>query len=417
MTSYSVLPNPPEAATSGSTAVAKSLPRKFNFTRQRLDALPTPTGQRSYFYDLKVRGLALAVAPTGKKTFVLYRKIQGRPERITIGAYSDLSIDQARSRAEEMNATIALGQNPADDKRRIRDESTFAELFQTYLEHHSKLHKRTWRADQQMFDKYLSGWGTRRISRIRKMDVSLLHGRIGRIAPYSANRVIELLHAIFAKAREWDWQGQNPVTGVTPFPEEKRERFLSAGEMQAFFAALDSEPNAMLKDFFLVCLLTGARRGNVQAMRWEELDLAQAIWTIPAEKSKNGKPMSVTLSPWAVKILDTRKSAATSEWVFPSRWSDRKTPHLSQPTNAWKKLLKRAEIADLHIHDLRRTLGSWQAAQGTSLQIIGKSLGHSSLAATQVYARLNLDPVRVSVDKAIASMAAFAPAGLLEGEK
>src|SRR4051794_8196751 len=96
---------------SGSTWVAR---RKFHFTRERIDTLPLPSdGRRSYFYDIKVRGLAIAVSPLGKKTFILYRKIAGRPERITIGPYLDLSIEQARTRAEEMNGAIALGSNPA----------------------------------------------------------------------------------------------------------------------------------------------------------------------------------------------------------------------------------------------------------------------------------------------------------------
>jgi integrase len=71
-----------------------------------------------------------------------------------------------------------------------------------------------------------------------------------------------------------------------------------------------------------------------------------------------------------------------------------------EPKTAWKRILTRAGIQDLRIHDLRRTLGSWQAATGASLPIIGKSLGHKSLGATQIYARLNLDPVRESLNKA-----------------
>ena len=80
-----------------------------------------------------VRGLAIAVSPLGKKTFILYRKVAGRPERITIGPYSDLSIEQARRRAEQMNADIAMGENPAAHRRAVRDEMTLAELFATYL--------------------------------------------------------------------------------------------------------------------------------------------------------------------------------------------------------------------------------------------------------------------------------------------
>ena len=103
-------------ATKGSTAVA----RRFHFTKKRIDGLYAPTnGQRAYFYDDEVRGLALAVSPLGKKTFILYRKVAGRPERISIGAYPDLTIEQARGIASQMNSVIAQGGNPAAEKRSV----------------------------------------------------------------------------------------------------------------------------------------------------------------------------------------------------------------------------------------------------------------------------------------------------------
>jgi Arm DNA-binding domain len=98
----------------------------------------------------------MAVSPLGKKTFILYRKVAGRPERITIGPYTDLSIEQARGRAEQMNADIALGTNPAAARRALRAEATLQELFDTYLERHAKIHKRTWSSDVGMFNLHLA---------------------------------------------------------------------------------------------------------------------------------------------------------------------------------------------------------------------------------------------------------------------
>ena len=114
-------------------------------------------------------------------------------------------------------------------------------------------------------------------------------------------------------------------------------------------------------------------------------------------ETKSGEPVTLALPPAAMTILQTRKVDSSSEWVFPGKGA---TEHLMEPKTAWKRIIARAGIKDLRIHDLRRTLGSWQAAAGSSLPIIGKSLGHKSLGATQIYARLNLDPVRASVNKA-----------------
>jgi integrase len=176
---------------------------------------------------------------------------------------------------------------------------------------------------------------------------------------------------------------------------------MDGDELRAFFQSLSQESNETIRDYILVSLLTGARRGNVQEMRWPEINWEREVWTIPAEKAKGDEIISVPLSPNALQILEKRKSASDGEWVFPGPG---KTGHLVEPKTAWQRILKRAGLSDLRLHDLRRTLGSWQAATGASLPIIGKSLGHKSLAATQIYTRLNLDPVRASVNKATDAM-------------
>jgi integrase len=407
---------------SGSTSVAKqerSQPsdfaarRKFGFTKKLIDSLPLPkNGQRAYFYDSQTRGLTLAVSPAGKKVFVLYRKIEGRPERITIGPYPDLTIEQARGKAAELNSAIARGQNPATSRRTVRDENTLAELFKTYLEHHAKPHKKSWQADEELFNLHLNAWKLRKISEIRRMDVVNLHARVGAKAPYAANRLVALLRTLFNKSISWGWNGENPATKIRAFKERKRERFLQPQEFPDFIRALGAEPNELFRDFFFLCLFTGARRANVEGMRWEQINFNTATWTIPEELSKSGESVAVALSVPAIRILENRKASTESLWVFPGPG---KSGHLIEPKSAWKRILTRAGIKDLRIHDLRRTLGSWQAAQGTSLQIIGKSLGHKSLQATAIYSRLNLEPVRPSVEKATDAMllAANGPAGLL----
>jgi integrase len=403
----------PTLLPSGSTSVAQ---RHFQFTEQRIARLPCPkNGQRSYHYDSETRGLAVAVSPAGKKTYVLYRKIAGRPERITIGPVADLSVKQARNRADELNGDIARGENPASNKRRIRDEATLKEVFAIYLEQHAKPFKRTWADDEAMFNFHLSPWHFRKISSIRKQDVVMLHARIGRASgPYAANRVTELLSSMFNRAREWGWSGENPASGIKAFREEKRERFMDGAELKAFFQSLAEELNTTIRDYLLVSLLTGARRGNVQAMRWQEINWERGTWRIPAEKAKEGESINLPLSPMVLRILENRKEHSTGEWVFPGTG---KTGHLVEPKTAWKRILTRAKLNDFRLHDLRRTLGSWQAATGASLPIIGKSLGHAAgSSATAIYARLDLDPVRASVNKATDAMILAGDATALLGD-
>lgn len=143
------------------------IPSRYVFTKKLIDGLPIPKGQRTYYYDSSQRGLVLSVHPTGRKTFSLYRKIDGRPRRINIGPYPDLTIEQARKEAQRLAGEIARGQNPAEKQRAIRDEMTFEELFAVYLEKHAKVHKRTWKQDADEFRLHLDGL-RRKISSITR---------------------------------------------------------------------------------------------------------------------------------------------------------------------------------------------------------------------------------------------------------
>ncbi|MBW3599076.1 MAG: site-specific integrase [Planctomycetes bacterium] len=366
---------------------------RLRFTKAALEKLPAPGEGRVYHYDETTPGLALCITANGVRTFYVVRRIKGRPKRIRIGRFPEVTIEQARKKAAKHSGAIADGIDPTADHRGL----TCEELFAYWLDH-AKAHKKTWREDERQINKFLAGWKPQRAAAITRADVQKLHASIGRKSgPYQANRTLALVRAIWNKAAtDYGFTGQNPAAGIHKYREESRDRFLQADELPRFFEALTSEPDPTMRDFFTLSLLIGARRGNIQAMRWDELNLAESWWRIP--ESKSGQSVFVHLPPAAVALLRERAEVANgSPWVFPAR---SRTGHLVEPKTAWARLLDRAGIDDLRIHDLRRTLGSWQAINGSSLTIIGKSLGHKSLGSTSVYARLTLAPVVESVNKA-----------------
>jgi integrase len=298
--------------------------------------------------------------------------------------------------------------DPAEERRKLRAQPTLDDLFKYYLEQHAKVHKRerSWQDDEKQYRRYLTDWRTRRLATIRQSDIKTLHTKLGTDhGHYAANRLLALLHKMFNEAAGMGFTAANPAHGVRKYREESRERFLQPDELRRFIVALDAEPDANMADVFWLLLLTGARRGNVCAMEWVHIDLSSAVWTIPPSAAKAGYAITIPLTSKAVEILQRRKAANLkgSEYVFPSYG---KTGHITEAKAAWKLLLKRAGIVDLRLHDLRRTMGSWQAATGASLPIIGKSLGHRNVSTTAIYARLNIDPVRASVNKATDAMLA-----------
>lgn len=386
-------------------ATTKAVPAdtyRVRFTVKTLNRLPQPDSGRKYFYDSGQPNLALCITAAGAKTFYRCGRIGGRFVRLRLGPFPDLSIDQARTLARQATGDIAMGQDPHRQRLARRHEQTLEGLFDYWLEYAKGHGKRTWRADQWQFDKYLAGWHGRKLSTIARADVQAWHNRIGRRhGPYTANRALALVRAMFNRAPDIGWEGDNPTQGVTRFPEKSRDRFLQPAEVARFFAAIDAEPEASHRDFFKVALLTGARRGNVLSMRWQDIDLQRAVWRIPMTKA--GDPLTLPLSPPAVEILRERRAdvGQSQIFVFPAIGKRPSvTGHLDAPKGAWARIVAAAGLKGLRMHDLRRSLGSWQAAAGVPLQVIGRSLGHKNQATTAVYARLQLDPVRAAVDAA-----------------
>ena len=375
---------------------------KVNFTKATITAMVAPATGRTYLHDAKEAGLVLMVTAAGRKTFQLYKKHQGRPVRVTLGTWPEITVEQARKKARDAKADLDAGINPNDALRQERQEMTFVDLFNQYMERHAKPRKRTWKEDQNQFDRYLGSLANKKLSTITRKDVAALHGKIGKTAPTAANRLLALLSSVFGRAIEFGlWEGGNPCIGVRRFPEQSRDRFLSADELRRFFEAMDQEPDSTTRDFFIVALLTGARRANVLEMKWADLDLDAATWRIG--RTKNGTPQTVALVEPVVELLRERKRQATSVFVFPGKGA---TGHLVEPKRGWTRICKAAGIEGTRIHDLRRTMGSWQAKTGASLPVIGKSLNHKSQTTTAIYARLDLDPVRSAMEKAAAAMLA-----------
>jgi integrase len=387
--------------------------KRINLTQAVVAKLDPPKSGRDSYRDTKARGLVVTITANGTKSYYLYRRVKGRPSRILLGHHPAMSVELARERAVTVYADIIGGADPNEDKRvHRRGGLALGDVFDHYIANRVEARgsPRTLQTVRSRYDTCLAEWATRRMDSIRRDEVIALHVRLGKDRGHTtANRAVQLLRSLFnyaVVALRLDLS--NPAARVELFRETPRERFLNGDELPKFFKAVKAEPDEVFRDFFLVTLYTGARRWNVMSMRWADVDLDSATWTIPAGQFKTRRPMNVVLSTEVLKILKRRRNYAVGDYVFPSHG---KRGHLVEPKGAWERLRQRSGLADLRIHDLRRTLGSWQAAGGASLPIIGKSLGHTQASTTQIYARLDLDAVRESVATATAAMAAAGKGG------
>ncbi len=388
---------------------------KFNFTDNRLRQLQPPEGKkRSYYYDQKTPGLRLQLTTACTKTFQFqarYPKKRRPPATLVLGKYPALSINEARNKSTQLMADVKAGVDIEREAHKNRDESSLDNIFELWVEQFAKPHKRSWKEDVRRYALYINKpLGNKKLSWFTSESIRNWHRKItklpkqrgrGTITPSTANRSLALLSTIFNQMLP---EHQNPCRGVKKFNEESRDRFLQPEELKRFFEALSRPATPkLLQEYVLISLYTGGRRANVLSMQWKEISFDRLVWTIPAAKSKNATAMDIPLVEEAMQILEQRKKNTKSVFVFPGTG---KTGHYSEPKRAWKTLLNNAKLENVRLHDLRRTMGSWQTMTGASSTIVGKTLGHRSPEATAVYARLNLDPVRASMETAVKSMLA-----------
>ncbi|MCF2491128.1 site-specific integrase [Dyadobacter sp. CY347] len=419
------------------------------FTKPFFESLPLPSKGRRYFHDDKEKGLSVYQTANGVISFYTRKRVKGKDARVFIGQYPDISIENARRKTAELKGLIATGKDPHEEKQvEKRNSQTFGNLFDEYMTRYSKKHKKSWKYDEREINKFLAQWFNKRLTSINRLDVQVLHEKIHHNSGlYQANRILERIKGMYNKAIEWGWQGQNPTIGIKKYKEKSRDRFVQPSEMPCLIQSLNEEENTTVKDFFWLLLLTGCRKTNTLMMRWDQINWEKSEWRIP--DSKNGEPLFIPLTERAFEILKFRYSSSESAWVFPQELDNEK--HFADPKKGWKRTLQRATfylwlrhekigdwllgirdelphlspqmlfkeaverakrerlelpagLLDIRMHDIRRTFGSYQAITGASLQVIGKSLGHKSTQATQIYARLNLDSVRGSVEKATEAM-------------
>lgn len=397
---------------------------RFVFTERRIRDLSLPS-ERAVYIDNELPGLQLRITANGTRTFFIRFRARGAvaSERFTLGRWPAMNVIAARNAAKEKLGKVALADNPAQSLRALRNEPLMGALAELYFTDRSKAGKRSVSAMRAQWERWLGtlpdvepkkhgrtrvkpdgavDWSQRRVSEITREGIDGLHRRITESGgPFVANRVVELLRAIFSFAARKGITTENPAKYVTQTPEAPRSRFLQSHELQAFDDAVTAEGQPWC-DYFHVLLYVGYRKQAVAAMKWDDIDLSAGTWHVPGERAKNNEPIVLAVTGKARTVLKARaKDPLHPVWVFPG---DSRAGHITQPKKAWQRVCKRAGLPDLRMHDLRRSLGSWLAMSGLSLPAIGRALGHKDPRSTQVYAHLQADAVRSAVDQAHAAM-------------
>lgn len=369
-------------------------------TKRLVDAAEAHSAE--YFvWDSEIPGFGLRVLPSGRKGYVVQYRAGRRSRRISLGPSTVLTCEQARNRAISIVAAARNGADPAAERDAGRKAITVKELAERFDREHIAIRVKAstakeYRRNLERF--ILPALGQLTVTGITRADVAKFHHDLRHI-PYQANRCLEVVSKMFSLAEMWGLRpdGTNPRKHIRKYPEEKRERFLSAAELRRIGEVLremEAEgielPSAILAARLLI--LTGCRLNEIMTLQWDHVDLEGRALRLP--DSKTGAKI-VHLGQPVVELLRDAPRIKGNPWVIPGTLPGKRLSDL-QPF--WQRVRARAGVKDVRIHDLRHTFASTAVAAGQGLPMIGKLLGHTQAQTTARYAHLAAEPVKMAAD-------------------
>jgi len=363
-----------------------------------------PAATRLEIPDAGLQGLYFVVQPSGRKSWALRYRWQGSPVKHRLGDYPVVGLAEARDKARDALRLLDAGTDPREARRTqaVPDappDDTIRDIITEFITRHAKVRNRSWQEVERVLRRELEPtWGHRRIGEIERKDViRLIDGVVDRGAPVMGNRVLAHTRKLFNWAVSRDLIEASPCAGVSaPAQETKRDRVLSGADLRALWAACDDvgEPFASI---VRLLLLTGQRRDEVAGMRWAEVDVDAAQWTIPGERAKNGVPHQVPLSETALSILLSRPRVVAADGASVEMATYVFTTTGASPFSGFSKakacldaamqrrlsgetgdVTGEGALAHWRLHDIRRTVATGLQRLGVRLEVTEAILNHVS---------------------------------------
>jgi len=373
-------------------------------SKTKVDALK-PKKSDYIIQDDVVPGFGVRIYPSGIKTYIFQYRRKHRTRRIALGKHGVLTPHTARQKAVELWNQVNNGDDPSANRYALDAGTTVAKLCKLYLEEGCD-HKKpsTIEIDKGRILRHINPLlGKEIVADVTTDDVTkfmkdIIAGKTaadvrtksrGRARVQggkgTASRTVGLLGGIFTFAIRKGIRSDNPVRTVQKPKDNKRERFLSDGELNALLQLLNAPEDLPLNfnvaPAIKMLLFTGCRKSEILNLKWKYLDFKNRYILLPDSKTGDKK---IPLNQPAIDVLNSVSKVSKNPYVFVGTGGG----HFTALQKGWEKIRENLDMQDVRIHDLRHSFASILAGSGHSLVMIGKLLGHSDPKTTQIYAHL-----------------------------
>lgn len=372
---------------------------KQKITKRTIEQI-MPVSKETVVYDTEVKGLHLKLYPSGKASFHLYYRTPDRIERRPkLGQYPAMTPELARSAASEMLLTVMSGKDPKSHKE-LRNHATVSSAVAAYISRReaSAVKPKTLENYRWLYRAYIQPEiGSQKLSSWQREDVAHFHRKL-RNTPTTANQAVRLLRSAIQEAIDFGDIPlmQNPCVRIKPFPTRKIERYLTEAETERLLDALEHFETAQTAPITAIAairllFISGCRKNEILTLKWQNISYEEKC--LQLEDSKTGSKR-VPMSDQAIAILRSLESHKCSDYVIAGK-------HPSKPLQGlqkvWERIRGYAGLEDVRLHDLRHNFASQLLSAGHELAVIGRVLGHKSMASTHRYAHLSDHSVRAAL--------------------
>ena len=384
-----------------------------NFIKHHLQCPPGKTSIEFTSKDLPGFFVEVTAASPGVGSYRLRYKENGKTRYKSIGRTYEIDFADAKKKAKELKSMLALGQSiKGNDKSNDKTSLRFSEFWEQQAKPHILQRKRSHRADIGKYNtRVKEEFGSMKLSEIERHHIqSFITGlRREGLAPATCDRYLAMLSGVLRLACDWDYVQKNVAKGIPQFNvDNKVENYLTDEEMARLVNVLKTYENRVTSSLFLLLIASGARLSEAQLARYEDFDVPNRVWRIPATNSKSKRVRSVPLNDMAIAALE--ENEGDTGYVFRSPRGDGKKPY-NNIHKSWYRIRNKAGLPHLRAHDLRHQHASLLVNSGRSLHEVQKILGHSTPIMTQRYAHLSTktlqeasnaagDAIQAAMDKA-----------------
>jgi len=334
---------------------------KIKLTAPAVERLKPPSNGQVDYFDQSLPGFALRITHNGIKSYSCFYRVAGKLRRETLGRHPILSLAAARQKAVAVFDAAGQGRDPRQERQQQEVEAArahgdiYVEAVEDFILKHAiaKKNNRRHREQKRLLLRVDKSWHARPVASIGVRDVhDVLDGLMAEGKGYTANRVYEALHAFF----RWLYQRDRVPVDIMgkierPFDgEAPRKRSWSDDELVRLWKSADALAEGDAAYLRLVLLL-GQRRSEISGLRWLELDLEAATWTLPAARTKNKTDHVFPLPVRAVELLRSLPRIERNPFVFPGRG----LCPVSVGQRQQDRIKDLSGVTDFRFHDARRT--------------------------------------------------------------